>query len=216
MADFKDKVVLVTGGASGIGFLMGKRSLKEGAAHLIIWDINEDQLLLAADTLSKEGFSVSTQLVDISDADSVVEAATRVLSDFEGIDFLFNNAGVVVGKPFHTQNSNDIARTMRINAEGMMYVTNAFLPAMIQAKSGHIINITSAAGLLPHSGSLHLPQSVQRERSGETCPCDQEPASEAGSAATHCRSNQCRRRHRAQRTRRKFHVEEMRRRFRRR
>ena len=152
MADFKDKVVLVTGGASGIGFLMGKRSLKEGAAHLIIWDINEDQLLLAADTLSKEGFSVFTQLVDISDADSVVEAATRVLSDFEGIDFLFNNAGVVVGKPFHTQNSNDIARTMRINAEGMMYVTNAFLPAMIQAKSGHIINITSAAGLLPNPG----------------------------------------------------------------
>ena len=67
---------------------------------------------------------------------------------YKGIDFLFNNAGVVVGKPFHTQNSNDIARTMRINAEGMMYVTNAFLPAMIQAKSGHIINITSALYLL--------------------------------------------------------------------
>ena len=152
MATFKNKTVLVTGGASGIGFLMGKKALQKGARHLIIWDIDEDSLLFAAGELSKLGFSVSTQLVDISNSEQVSKAAIEVIDEFGAIDILFNNAGIVVGKLFQDHSATDIARTMGVNTLGMMYVTHAFLTSMLERDSGHIINITSAAGLTPNPG----------------------------------------------------------------
>lgn len=152
MASFNDKTVLVTGGAGGLGFLLGRKALEAGASRLIIWDIDEDQLLLSADKLSKEGHLVSTYVVDVSDPEMVLSAAMQVLSDHNRIDFLFNNAGVVVGKKFHEQCHTDISRTMGVNALGMMYVSNAFLNSMMDYGTGHIINITSAAGLTPNPG----------------------------------------------------------------
>lgn len=152
MASFKNKIVLVTGGASGIGFLLGKKSLQQGAKHLIIWDINEDQLLKAATELSSIGFSVSTNVVDVSNPDQVDSASLEVLSEYSRVDILFNNAGVVVGKSFHEHSSKDISRTLGVNTAGLMFVANAFLPTMMKHLSGHIINITSAAGLTPNPG----------------------------------------------------------------
>lgn len=152
MSSFKEKTVLVTGAASGIGFLMGKKALIRGARHLVMWDINEDQLIHAAAQLTKKGFSVSTNIVDVSDPDQVLEAAMMVASQIGTIDILFNNAGVIVGKSFAEHTNDDIDRTMGVNTLGMMYVTNAFLPDMMNDNSGHIINITSAAGLTPNPG----------------------------------------------------------------
>lgn len=152
MATFSGKTVLITGGAGGIGFLMGRKALERGAKHLIIWDINQDHLSIASETLSKEGYSVSTNQVDISDSEQVIETAMAILSEHSHIDMLFNNAGIIVGKPFNKQCPETIDRTMGVNALGMMYVTNAFLPSMMEHGSGHIISITSAAGLTPNPG----------------------------------------------------------------
>tara|TARA_R110000868_G_scaffold306734_3_gene568113 strand:- start:39756 stop:40574 length:819 start_codon:yes stop_codon:yes gene_type:complete len=152
MASFKNKTVLVTGGASGIGFLMGKKALQKGAKHLILWDINEDQLIFAANQLSKQGFSVSTNVVDVSSAEQVSSAALELLNHFEALDFLFNNAGIVVGKLFHQHTVEDIERTLGVNVNALMYVTNAFLSSMMDRDSGHIVNITSAVGLTPNPG----------------------------------------------------------------
>ena len=79
MSSFKDKVVLVTGGASGIGFLMGIKSLEKGAKHLIIWDINPELMEEASRSLEDNGFSVSTQKVDVSDPENVDQAAKEVM-----------------------------------------------------------------------------------------------------------------------------------------
>lgn len=152
MTSFKNKVVLVTGAASGIGFLLGKKSLLKEARHLIMWDVNEDMLFVSASKLTAEGFSVSTNRVDVSEATQIEKASNEVIEEFGKIDILFNNAGVVVGKPFHEHTTEDIDRTMDINSKGLMYVARAFLPAMLEANSGHIINITSAAGLTPNPG----------------------------------------------------------------
>lgn len=152
MTSFLDKTVLVTGGASGIGFLMGKKALERGAKHLVIWDIDEDQLIFAATNLSKLGFSVSTNFVDVSNPDLVSKAATQVLEQHGPIDILFNNAGIVVGKAFHEHSHVDISQTLGINTMGLMFVANAFLPEMMLQNSGNIINITSAAGLTPNPG----------------------------------------------------------------
>lgn len=152
MASFENKIVLVTGGAGGIGFLMGKKALQKGAKHLILWDINADQLALAVSKLSSIGFSVSTHTVDVSNAEQVSNAAAEVLQEYGAIDMLFNNAGIIVGKLFHEHSALDITRTMGINAIGLMYVANSFLPGMMEKNSGHIITITSAAGLTPNPG----------------------------------------------------------------
>ena len=154
MSSFADKTVLVTGGASGIGFLMGKRSLERGARHLIIWDINEEKMNAAADQLRAAGHSVSLQQVDVSDPESIQRGAAKILAEHTdtGVDILFNNAGIVVGKAFNEHSAADISRTLNINTAGMMHVTNAFLGRMMERNSGHIINITSAAGLTPNPG----------------------------------------------------------------
>lgn len=152
MSTFNNKTVLVTGGASGIGFLMGKKALINGAKHLIIWDINKDQLIFAASELAKHGYSVSTNVVDVSDSSQVQRTATEVLSAHGAVDILFNNAGIVVGKLFHEHSSDDIERTLGVNTLGLMLVANAFLPEMMKRDSGHIINITSAVGLTPNPG----------------------------------------------------------------
>ncbi len=152
MASFKNKTVLVTGAAGGIGYILGKKALLKGARNLIMWDVNEDQLFASASKLLGQGFSVSTNKVDVSKANQVQKAAKEALEKFGKIDTLFNNAGIVVGKSFHEHSIEDIDRTMDINTKGLMYVARAFLPAMMDANSGHIINITSAVGLTPNPG----------------------------------------------------------------
>lgn len=151
MTKIKHKIALVTGGASGIGKLMGQNCLKEGAERLVIWDINEQGLNLVAEEFRGQGYTVHTYVADISNVASVEEAAARTLADVGRVDILFNNAGVVAGnKTFAEHTSADIERTMRINAVGGMHVTRMFLPAMLERGNGHIVNIASAAGLTPN------------------------------------------------------------------
>ncbi len=152
MTSFEDKTVLVTGGASGIGFLLGKKALLKGAKQLVMWDINEDALIAAASSLVGKGFSISTNVVDVSDAEQVQKSAEEVISEVGKVDILFNNAGIIVGKAFHEHSMEDINRTMDINTKGLMYVAHAFLPGMMDTNSGNVINITSAAGLTPNPG----------------------------------------------------------------
>lgn len=152
MSTFNNKIVLITGGASGIGFLMGLKSLQRGAQKLIIWDIDEDKMLSAARRLSKEGYSVFTDLVDVGDPEAVKAAAERVLSEHKKVDILFNNAGIVVGEKFENHSMEQIKQTMDINSLGLMYVAHSLLPPMMDQKSGYIINIASAAGLTPNPG----------------------------------------------------------------
>ncbi|MBO6793570.1 MAG: SDR family oxidoreductase [Balneolaceae bacterium] len=154
MSSFKNKIVLITGGAEGIGLLMGQKALKKDARHLIIWDINEQKLTSTVEKLNAQGFSVSGHKVDVSNAAEVEACAKEVLSTFPIVDILINNAGIIVGKAFHEHTFEDIDRTVGVNQLAPMYVTKAFLPAMMEKNSGHIITITSAAGLTPNPGMV--------------------------------------------------------------
>ncbi|MEX2477131.1 MAG: SDR family oxidoreductase [Gracilimonas sp.] len=152
MSSFKNKIVLITGGASGIGFLMGQKALARGAEKLIIWDVNEGALIAAAAKLAKQGYSVGTNVVDVSDHQNVLKSAQKVLEEHGRVDILFNNAGIVSGKNFDEHSMESINKTMDVNSLGFMYVARAFLPAMIKNEDGYIINIASAAGLTPNPG----------------------------------------------------------------
>jgi all-trans-retinol dehydrogenase (NAD+) len=151
MSSIKNATVLVTGGASGIGKLMGELCLQEGASRLIIWDIDRKQMHDTDAEFTAKGYEVHSYYVDVRNVDEIQLAATDIKQKWNGIDILFNNAGIITGnKNFHEFTHEDIENTMRINADALMHVALEFLPGMIEKKSGHIVNIASAAGLIPN------------------------------------------------------------------
>jgi all-trans-retinol dehydrogenase (NAD+) len=143
---FSNRTALITGGASGIGKLMGRLLLQRGAV-LIIWDINEEHLTKTVQEFSSFG-KVTGYVVDISSIDAIRGSAALVKKEHGPVDILINNAGIIVGKLFHEHSVEDITRTMDINALAPMYITREFLPDMIERDTGHICNIASLAGLV--------------------------------------------------------------------
>ena len=148
MGKFNDKRVLITGGASGIGRIMGAMALEKGAAALVIWDINQENIDSTIAELTTKGKVVGYR-VDISDEQAVISAAKVVKEQVGDIDILINCAGIITSnKTFDKCTSEEIHRTMNINTIAPMVVAMQFLPDMIARNSGHICNISSAGGLI--------------------------------------------------------------------
>ncbi|TLG04191.1 SDR family oxidoreductase [Nocardia cyriacigeorgica] len=145
------KKVLVTGAAMGLGKLFAERAVREGAAAVVLWDINEVALKSTAAELIALGGTIHHFVVDVSAPDQIGEAAQAVREEVGDIDILVNNAGIVRGNTYfwETTNRADIDKTMAINSLAPMYVTLEFLPAMV-AGSGQarVLNIASSAGLV--------------------------------------------------------------------
>lgn len=151
-------VVLITGAASGIGKLMGKKVLEKGAAALVVWDINEAAVRATVEEFSSLG-RVYGFRADISSPESIDEAYAATKKACGRIDILINCAGIITNnRPFAEQTDADIIRTIDINTKGAMFVSLRFLRDKLGAGSaagagagpaaGHICNITSAAGML--------------------------------------------------------------------
>nr|MBS0036638.1 SDR family oxidoreductase [Saprospiraceae bacterium] len=147
MSSFTGKTILITGGASGIGKIMGRMVLDRGAAHLVIWDLDKDALDRTAEELSSQG-RVSSFKVDVSSLKDIQSAAAEMEKRHLQVDVLVNNAGVVVGTEFWNHSPEDIQWTMKVNTLAPMHITQCFLPQMMEKKGGHIVNISSAAGMV--------------------------------------------------------------------
>ncbi len=145
---FKNANVLITGGASGIGRIMGRMALEKGASCLIIWDINPQNIAISTGELGKIG-KVKGYVVDVSKNELVTDAYNRVLNECGCVDILINCAGIVTSnKTFDKITADEIVRTMNINTIAPMFVARAMLPDMIRRNRGHICTITSAGGML--------------------------------------------------------------------
>ena len=149
--------VLITGGASGIGRIMGRICLEKGASNLIVWDINQANIDKTEAELSdikpaEAGVSkgqVHSYIVNVSDPQAIKSAYEKVKSEVGEVDILVNCAGIVRGNnTFDKQTVQDIDLTMDINANAPMYVALSVLPDMLRRDRGHICNIASAAGML--------------------------------------------------------------------
>lgn len=148
MTKIKDKNVLITGAASGIGKIMGRIVLEKGAKNLIIWDINQNGLAAAKEELSQFG-NVHTYQVDITNDDAVIAAYKEVLATFERIGILINCAGIVRGNQTFNNNSiDDVRLTFAVNTIAPMVLSLQALQPMIDANEGHICNIASEAGMI--------------------------------------------------------------------
>src|SRR3989338_692400 len=144
--DVRDKIALITGGAGGIGKSLAVRFLR-GGARVALWDMNPDELSSAVKELSAAG-EVRGYVVDITDRRKVISAAQELRRDVGEVDILDNNAGIVVGGDFLACPEEQLLRTMEVNLHGVMWCTRAFLPGMIRKGAGHIVMMSSAAGLL--------------------------------------------------------------------
>ena len=148
MTKIKDNCILITGGASGIGRIMGRMALEKGARQLIIWDINEENLNATRDELAHLG-KVACYKVNIADHAAVEQTFRQTTEECGVVDILINCAGVVTSnKTFEQLTLPDIERTMDINATAPMVIALQALPQMIERNHGHICNIASAAGML--------------------------------------------------------------------
>ena len=155
MSTFKGKRVLITGGASGIGKLMGGMALDKGAAALVIWDINQESIEQVVSELGQAAKAqgragrVYGMRVNVSNQAMVADRYEQTKREVGEIDILINSAGIITSnKNFDQCTADEINRTMMVNAMAPMYVTQQVLPDMVARDSGHICNIGSAGGMI--------------------------------------------------------------------
>jgi len=147
MKDVKGKVVLITGAAMGMGKGLAELFAGDGA-RLVLWDLNAAELEKTTAELKQSGAEVHPYLCDITNRAQVHERADQVRKEVGPVDVLVNNAGVVFGGELLKVSEESIERTLQVNLVAYFWVTRAFLPDMVKKRSGHIVNLASAAGLM--------------------------------------------------------------------
>jgi len=142
MKDVRDKVVLVTGGASGIGLCTAREFVRAGAT-VILTDIDAAALREAAERLGRDGAPVHARVVDVTDRSQVEETSRWVLRTFGRLDVLVNNAGVGYHGELADTSLETWKKLIDVNLWGILYHVHAFLPAMLERGRGHIVNVSS-------------------------------------------------------------------------
>src|SRR3954469_10055925 len=148
MTALPGRIVLVTGAAGGIGRRMALEAAEHGAT-VVAWDIDQTRL----DMLVKEIEEIAPgrgrgYVCDVTDPEKVTAVAGQVPDQVGPVDVLILNAGIINGKVLGELSDADIRKTFDVNVLGLYWATRAFLPAMIERRSGHIVTIPSAAGML--------------------------------------------------------------------
>jgi short-subunit dehydrogenase len=148
----KDKVIVVTGGGSGIGRELVLQLLKKGA-RVAATDISEKSLNESAALAGDSASNLSLHAFDISDAEKVYALPDEVIRVHGAVDGIINNAGII--QPFIPVNDLDnglIEKIFRVNFFGTLHMVKAFLPHLLKRPEGHIINVCSMGGFIPFPG----------------------------------------------------------------
>lgn len=149
MKEFRDRVAVVTGGASGIGRAMAQRFAREGM-KVVLADIEQGALERAADAMRSEGATVLPVRTDVSKAEEVERLADAALRQFGSVHIVCNNAGVVPPGGFVWDATlADWQWVLGVNLWGVIHGVRVFVPIMLkQGTEGHIVNTASMAGLI--------------------------------------------------------------------
>jgi serine 3-dehydrogenase len=147
MRSLKDAIVCITGASSGIGEACAKAFAAQGC-HLILAARRIERLeRLGAELSTAHGVRVHTLRLDVRDQEAVTRAFSSLSGEWKAIDILVNNAGLSRGLVNLQEGSiQDWEEMIDTNIKGLLYVTRAVLPDMIQRNRGHIINMGSIAG----------------------------------------------------------------------
>uniref|UniRef100_A0A8C5YPL5 Short-chain dehydrogenase/reductase family 16C member 6-like n=1 Tax=Marmota marmota marmota TaxID=9994 RepID=A0A8C5YPL5_MARMA len=150
--DVAGEIVLITGAGSGLGRLLALHFARTGAI-LVLWDINQESNMETC-RLAKEkgGVKVFAYKCDCSNRQEVYSVADQVKKEVGDVTILINNAGIVTGKPFLDIPDHMMERSFYVNAISHFWICKAFFPAMLQANHGHLVCISSIAGMVGTSG----------------------------------------------------------------
>ncbi|MCA8915058.1 MAG: SDR family oxidoreductase [Planctomycetes bacterium] len=142
-------IVLVTGATSGFGEAIARRFAAEGHS-LILVGRRVDRLRQLKDEIETPVYDLP---LDVRERDTVAEAIADLPPDFKDVDVLVNNAGLALGlEPSWATDLDDWETMVDTNVKGVLYMTRAILPGMVERGCGHVINIGSTAGNWPYPG----------------------------------------------------------------
>ena len=143
------KIAMVTGATSGIGWATAEALAKEGY-QLIICGRRKERL---QELSAKVGVKTLELIFDVSDRAAVAQALNSLPAEWKQIDVLINNAGNAHGLgKIHEGNIDDWDAMIDINVKGLLYVTKAIVPNMVERGAGHVVNIGSIAGKEAYPG----------------------------------------------------------------
>lgn len=145
MKDLKGKVVLITGAARGMGKLHAFSFAREGC-RVILTDLDETELLKAADEMKEAGHDVYAYSHDISSREACFKLAEKVADEVGAVDVLVNNAAIATNETVLETSESAYRRITDVNYLGQVWMLQAFVPEMVRRGSGHVVNICSMAG----------------------------------------------------------------------
>ncbi len=141
----KDKVTLITGASSGIGYATAIALSKEGS-KIVAGARRTEKLEELKKEVESQGGEIVIQKLDVTKSEYCNNFAKTAISNFGHIDILINNAGLMPLSFFKNQKIDEWDRMVDVNIKGVLYCTSAVIPNMLENKSGHIVNISSVAG----------------------------------------------------------------------
>lgn len=145
--DFAEKLIIITGGTSGIGFALAEDFCRRHAKVVVVADRPEG-VERTIQHFAKQGKGVDGYVCDVGSADGVAETSKMILAKHGVPDILVNNAGFATYRTFEQEDPDEIERLMDVNFGGAVRMSKAFIGGMNKRRSGHIVNIASIAGAI--------------------------------------------------------------------
>jgi len=145
---YTDRICIVTGANSGIGYALSEELLKRGATVYLLGR-DPAKVAAAAGKLSSHGDRVRTLVADVTDWEQVRTAIEGAAAEAGRLDMLFNNAGIGGTLQFEKATLEDWKKIIETNVWSVVYGVHAAFPIMLRQGSGHIVNTSSAAGIVP-------------------------------------------------------------------
>jgi len=146
--DYSGKVAIITGAAGGLGKALAEEMAARGC-HVVLADINARLLEETAAVIQSAGGLLESRTVDVRDAAQVGQLIEGAYRDHGRIDYLFNNAGINLCAELRDTTLEDWDQLIDVNIRGVVHGVHAAYPLMREQGFGHIVNIASAAGLVP-------------------------------------------------------------------
>ena len=150
--DQKTPTLVITGASQGIGAAIARVFAAELPCRLVLLARSPDRLEEVAAEIRGKGSEALAVPCDTSDESAVFSAAERILGEFGAPDVLINNAGRFLGASFLETTIRQFDELIAVNLRSTFLVSKAFLPAMVEARRGHVFNMSSIAGLDPYPG----------------------------------------------------------------
>ncbi|PWE57517.1 3-oxoacyl-ACP reductase [Metarhizobium album] len=142
------RIAVVTGAAQGIG-LATVEALAEAGATVVLTDMKAEQLKASADAMREKGYTVDSEVLDVTDPAAVQAAHDAIVARHGRVDILVNNAGIAISnRPAETMDDEVWNKVIDVNLNGVFWCCRSFGKSMLERGSGSIVNVGSMSGVI--------------------------------------------------------------------